>query len=274
MRTRLLSTLALITLMLFGAATANAAQRPIPSIKNTPEFRSLKTYVNFLGLKKNTPTSNAQKGVYKAKLKGKRTSANLKATALYNRRITRISKRDDSKQRSDIRRIRHNQKIKVANLNTTLNTRLDRLNAAQNAAVDRVNAGFAAKINSNTRKRNILQKRLNNTTNPVRRTKINNKIIAVQRKLNTLINARQDSANAVVARHNARGNAVKNIFTARIAKAQASARKQIRQAKAAYKRLYRAAIGAAKQRKAADVTLITAQRDRGAGFIEQMPPIS
>jgi len=274
MRTRLLSTLALITLMLFGAATANAAQRPIPSIKNTPEFRQLKTYVNFLGIKKNTPTSNAQKGVYRAKLKGKRTSANLKATSLFNRRITRISKRDDDSQRRDIRRIRHNQKVKIAKLNNVLNTRLARLNAAQNAAVDRVNAGFSARINSNSRKRDILQKRLNKTTNPVKRTKINDKIIAIQRKLNSLINARQASANAVIARYNARGNNVKNIFTARIARAQASARKQIRQAKAAYKRLYRAAIAAAKQRKAADITLITAQRDRGAGFIEQMPPIN
>ncbi|MGK2931235.1 MAG: hypothetical protein ACSLFD_00405 [Solirubrobacterales bacterium] len=274
MRTRLLSTLALLSLIVLASAMpANAAQAPIPSIKKTREFKQLKTYVNFLQVKRNTPASNAQKGVYKAKLKTRRTSANLKATALYNRRILRISKRDDGKQRRQIRQIRHNQKIRVAGLTSTLNTRLARLNASENAAVDRVNAGFNAKINPLSRKRAILQKRLDKTTNPVKRTKISGKITQIQRKLNSLVNARQASANAVVDRYNARANTVKNLITARIARVQASARKQVRQAKAAYKRLFRQQISAAKQRKAADVTLITAQRDRGAGFIEEMPPV-
>ncbi len=275
MRTRLLSTLALLSLIVLASAMpANAAQKPIPGIKKTREFKQLKTYVNFLQLKRNAPTSNAQKGVYKAKLKTRRTSANLKATALYDRRILRISKRDDDQQRRQIRQIRHNQSIRVTNLNNTLNARLGQLNAAEDAAVDRVNAGFNAKINPLSRKRTILQKRLAKTTNLVKRTRITKKIAQIQRKLNTLVDSRQVSANAVAARYNGRANTVKNLFTARIARAQASARKQVRQARSAYKRLFRQQIGAAKQRKAADITLITAQRDRGAGFIEQMPPLN
>jgi hypothetical protein len=274
MRTRLLSLLALLSLFaLASALPASAAQSPIPSIKKTREFHQLKTYVNFLQLKRNDPASRAQKGVYKAKLKSRRTSANIKANSLFNRRITRISKRDDNEQRLQIKQIRHNQKLRVADLNNTLNSRLSRLAVGENAAVDRVNAGFAAKINPLTRKREILQRRLNKTTNPVKRTRISNKINSIQRKLNRLTDARQTTVNTVIDRYNARAASRRNVFTARILKVKAAARKGIQQARSAFKRLYRQEVAAARQRKAADITLITAQRDRGAGFIEQMPDV-
>jgi len=272
MRTRLLTTLALITLTLFGfAASANAAQKPIPSIKSTPEFRQLKGYVATLFAKRDKVTTNAQKGVYKANLKTRRTKANLKATALYNRRVLRISKQDDNKQRRAIKQIRSTQKIRVAKLNDTLNSRLGKLNAKQNAAVDAVNAQYANRIDPLTRKRAILQKRLDKTTNAAKRAKITGKINAVQRQINTLVNARQAAANAVVERYNARAANVKDLFAGRIANVKAAAANQIKQAKSAYKRLYRQQLAAARQKKTADITLITSIRDRGAGYIEQMP---
>ncbi|MBK5231576.1 MAG: hypothetical protein JJE13_01150 [Thermoleophilia bacterium] len=272
MRTRLLSTFALITLAVLGfASTATAAQKPIPSIKTTPEFRQLKGYVATLFAKRNVQTTNAKKGVYKANLKTRRTKANLKASSLYNRRVIRISKQDDNKQRRAIGRLRHTGRIRVANLNATLTSRLNRLNAQQNVAVDGINRGFAVRIDPNTRKRGILQTRLRKTTNPAKRAKITAKITAVQNRINKLVNARQAAANAVVARYNARASNVKGIFAGRISSVKASIARQIKRAKNAYKRLYRQQLAAARQKKTADVTLITSVRDRGAGYIEQMP---
>ncbi len=52
-------------------------------------------------------------------------------------------------------------------------------------------------------------------------------------------------------------------------KARASA--DIKQAKAAYKRLYRDAISATKELRSNEFELVTSLRDRGAGYIDQMP---
>lgn len=275
MRTRAFSILALLSLLVLASAMpANAAQKPIPGIKKTPEFRALQRFVTFLETKVEVPTSEAQKGTYKIKLKTRRTSANLKSTALYNRRITRLSKRDDKKQRNQIRQIRSNQKARVTNLTTALNTRLDRLDAKEEAAVGRVNGEYAGRIGSLTRKRAILQERLDRATDPAKRTKISNKITEVQTQINKLVSARQAAANDVVARYDDREAEVKDLFATRIDNVQDAGRRAVARAKRAYERLYRNEIAAAKQLKAGQFALITAQRDLGAGYIEQMPPIS
>ncbi len=272
MRTRLLSSLALITLALFGfASSANAAQKPIPSIKSTPEFRQLKGFVSTLFAKRNVRTTNARKGAFKTTLKTRRTKANLKATALYNRRDLRISKQDDKKERRAIKQVRDTQKVRIARLNGSLNDRLGALNAKQNLAVGAINAKYANRIDPLSRKRVILQKRLAKTTNAAKRTRIARKITAVQRQINSFVNARQAAVNAVAARYNVRAANVKDLFAGKFANVRAAAKRQITQARSAYRRLYRQQLAAARQRKSAEVSLITTVRDRGAGYIEQMP---
>jgi len=64
---------------------------------------------------------------------------------------------------------------------------------------------------------------------------------------------------------------VKDLFAGRTANVQADARRQITRAKNAFKRLYRTQVRAAKQKRAAEVTLITSVRDRGTEYIRQMP---
>lgn len=275
MKTRLLSTLALFSLIVLGAASpATAGKRPIPGIKKTPEYRTLKRYVNFLGTKRDVPATNNRKATYRLKLKAKRTDANLKAKALYNRRITRISRRDDDKQRRVIRKIRHNQKVRVTRLTASLNVRLGKLNAKQAIAVSRINANFAPRIDSLVSKRTKLQKKLAKAKRPARRAAIIVKINKVQRKINRIVDKRQAAVNSVVARYDGRARSVKSLFTARINNVRKSARSDVRQAKRAYKRLYRDDIRSAKQRKRGEIDLITGLAARGSGYISQMPPIA
>lgn len=271
MRTRLLTTLALITLASFGFAASATAQKPATSVKKTSEFRQLKGYVATLFAKRNVETTNSQKRAYKSKLKTRRTKANLKAGALYNSQVRRISKRDDKKQRRTIKRIRQTQKVRVANIRGNLTSRLNALNVKQNIAVDAVNGRYANRIDPLTRKRTILQKRLNKTKKPTKRTKIAAKITAVQRQLNKLVDARQAAANGVVAKYNSRAANVKVIFAGRVAKAKAAAARDISVANNAYKQLFREALKLARKKKTADVALITGLSDRGTGYIEEMP---
>jgi hypothetical protein len=275
MKTRLLTTLALLSMIVMGfASTANAGQKPIPGIKKTPEYRALNRYVNFLGTKKTVPATDNQKTTYRVKLRAKRTATNVKAKSLYNRRVIRISKRDDDKQRRVIRKIRHNQKVRVGNLNAALNVRLGKLNAKQANAVNQINANYAFRINPLVDKRSKLQKKLAKAKSPARRAAITAKINNVQARINRLVNARQADANAVVDRYNSRARSVKSIYAKRINNVRKGARHEINQAKRAYKRLYKADLRAAKQRKDAQISLITGLAARGTGYINQMPPIS
>ena len=81
----------------------------------------------------------------------------------------------------------------------------------------------------------------------------------------------QDAANAVSNKYNARIVTVNSLYSAKIANVKARASADIKQAKAAYKRLYRDAISATKELRTNEFELVTSLRDRGAGYIDQMP---
>ena len=261
----------LLTLVAVAVAGPTAAQAKVPGIKSTPEYKTLKRYVGELQTKRNTTAPPARKASYRSQLASKRTAANTKVKLLYNRRILIISKRDDKKQRRAIKQIRQGQKSDVLSLKARL---VDRVNVLQDkaaTAVARAKAPYAAKIQKFANKRSILAKRLKKTTNPAKRIKIQDKISSIQRKINVLAAQAQDAANAVSNKYNARIVTVNSLYSAKIANVKARASADIKQAKAAYKRLYRDAISATKELRSNEFELVTSLRDRGAGYIDQMP---
>ena len=264
----------LLTLAAVFAAGPVAAQAKVPGIKTTPEYKTLKRYVGELQAKRNTPATPAKKTTFRTNLAAKRTAANTKVKLLYNRRILIISKRDDKKQRRAIKRIRQVQKSEVLSLQAR---NVDKVNALQDkaaAAVARVKAPYAVKIQKFANKRAILAKRLKKTTNPAKRIRIQDKIASIQRKINTLSAQAQDAANAVSNKYNARIVAVNNLYDAKIANVKARATADIKQAKSAYKQLFKDAIAATKELRTNEFELVTSLRDRGAGYIDQMPPVA
>ncbi len=264
----------LLTLTAVAVAGPIAAQAKVPGIKTTPEYKTLKRYVGTLQAKRNTPASPAKKTTFRTNLATKRTAANTKVKLLYNRRILIISKRDDNKQRRAIKQIRQNQKSDVNSLKARLVNKVNILQDKSAAAVARVKAPYAVKIQKFANKRAILAKRLKKTTNPAKRIKIQDKISSIQRKINTLSAQSQDAANAVSNKYNARIVAVNSLYSAKISNVKARAAADIQQAKAAYKRLYKDAISATKELRSNEFELVTSLRDRGAGYIDQMPPVA
>jgi len=272
MKTRLLSTLVLLPLIALASAAPASAQKPIPNINQTQPYKSLKSYVSFLQSKRTVPASTEKKATYKLTLSSRRTKANLKSKSLYNRRVTRISKQDDNKQRRQIKVIRQAQKAKVNDLKSGLADRLASLQSKENAAIARVNAEYNSRITSLTNKRDILRKRLDKTTNPAKRDKITIKINATQKQINKLVNSRNADVDVVQTKYNGKVDNVNDLFAAKIQRAKDSAANQITQAKNAYKKIYRAQIAAAKTKKASEISLITDLANRGTGYIAEMPP--
>jgi len=273
MKTRLLSTLVLLPLIVLASAAPAAAQKPIPNINQTQPFRALKSYVGFLEAKRAVPASSETKATYKLSLSSKRTKANLKAKSLYNRRVVRISKQDDNKQRRQIKLIRQAQKVKIAGLNSDLADRLSSLRSKENAAIARVNDSYGSKITSLTNKRTILQKRLDKTTGQAKRDKITIKINAVQKQINVLVNAKQADLNVIETKYNGRTDNLNDLFAAKIQRAKDSAARQIKQAKNAYKKLYREKLAAAKEKQSSEISLITDLSNRGTAYIAEMPNV-
>ena len=273
MKNRLLSSLALIALFVLASASPAAAQKPIPPIKQTAEFRALKTYVGTLFEKRSTPATPARKSEFRTKLAGKRTAANQKAKRLYTQRVNRISKQDDKKQRRQIKQIRQSQSSQVAALNDSLDGKLATLGSKEDAAISRINGNYASRIDPLVRKRAILRERLNKATNPVKRENLTIKINSVQKQVNVLVNARQSDTNVVVTKYNGRIANVKDLFGTKIARVKASAKSQIARAKLAYKRLFKEQLAEAKAKQTDEIELITDVRDRGAGYIVQMPNV-
>lgn len=276
MKLRLVALVALFTTGLLLAAAPASAQRPIPGIKQTAAYKSLKNYVDVLQSKRTVPVTTPRRQTYRANLKTRRQNATTKVLALYSQKLVRLSKQDDKKQRRDVKRIRQNQKAQVQDLKARQATRLAGLQSKQNAAQDRVTATYALRINPLADKRDRLRRQLDKTTKPAKRTALLKQIDKLQRQINVLVNDRQSDLNDVASRFDAKAQSINSLYAAKIAKVKANAARQIKQEQDAWRQTFRAQINAAKDKRDAQKTLVAALAERGSGYIDQMPaaPVS
>lgn len=273
MKTRLLIALILSTFGIALAASPAMAQKPIPPIKQTAEFKSLKRYVGFLQERRDTPVSPARKARYVQTLAERREKASTKVLALFGRKIMRLAGKDDRWQRREIRNIRRNQKRKVQALKGEQAHRIDVLQSRQAAATQRIQDRYAPKITRLAVKRDRLRRKLAKTTNPDKRAALNRKIRRLQNQINDLADARDDEISDVVSRYGQRISAVNDLFDARIAKARRKAKRQIAQTKRAWRKTFRTQLKAAKARRDTQKGLVKDLARRGTGYINQMPPV-
>lgn len=262
--------LALATLAFVGTG---AAQAKVPGIKTTPQYKSLNSFVVQLQSNRNTPATATKKSNYRTKLRSKGTAANTKVKSTYDQRLLIISKKDDVKQRREIKRILQGQKRDVLTLQARQIDKVNILQNKQTAAVNRATAPFESKITSLSNKRFVLEKRLAKTTKPAQRLKIQNKLTSVQKQINSLSVQAQTAANAASNRYNDRIVAVNALFKSKIAAVKTRANSAIEASKNAYKQTFRDQIDTAKDLRTNEFELVSSLRDRGTGYIDQMPPV-
>lgn len=273
MKLRALALIALITGLLFVAASPASAQRPIPGIKQTAAYKQLKNYVNFLNGRKSTPTPAARKTVYRTNLNGKKQNANTKVVSLYQQKLLRLSKQDDNQQRRQIKQIRTAQKRQVQALQQDLADRINDIQMDQSEAVQRVYNNYAPKINLRADRRDALKRQLKRTTNPAKRATLIRQIDTLQSQINALVSDRTTAVNNVNSKFSVRISQANNLYNSRIANVRASAQQQIQAAKQAWRQTFRTQINAAKSRRDGQKDMVNALASRGAGYIDQMPPI-
>lgn len=270
-KVKLLASVSLLLVAVFGLAGPANAKSPIPGIKKTAEYRSLLSYVDFLKGKKSTPASSSQKETYRNNLSNRRLKANGKVKKLYNRRLARIESRDDRAERRQIKRTRQTQKRRVAKLNREKGQRINDARATYQAKVNSANAYYSGSIASKVRKKRILRSKLNRTTNPIKREVLVAKIEAIGPKIRKLKAARNNQINQAAGAYQRRVDRVNSSFATRIAGAKRFYKSIVRRIKRDWRETYRRDIRSAKQLRDDQFSLVTNLRNRGSGYIDQMP---
>lgn len=272
MKKRALALFLALTILSAAWGASTAAAKPVPGIKQTPQYRVLLGFVNKLERQRNVPATPARKAAYRRTLSNKAGDTNRQVKSLFVRRSNRVRSRDDAEERSQVRNILAGQRQQVDALKAVLASKLADLQDDYNAAVSRTNARYAPKLNPLVRQRAILKRQLANTIRPARRERLQRAIRTVQTKINRVIDDRQAATQVVTARYQARVSAVNSVYSARIQTAQSRGRQLVLQARRAWKQTYRADLGRLKERRSDEFSLVNRLRGRGTAYISQMPP--
>lgn len=271
MKVRLLVAVALSVLGFFVFTAPGVAQKPLPGIKQTAQWKSLNRYVNFLQARRQQPVTGVKKKTFRATLKKRREGADSKVDWIFGRKLTRIAARDDRWEKRQIKKIRRTQKRKVQSLKAQLAGRVDALKAKQAAASARIAARYAPRINRLADKRTRLERKLAKTTKPAKRDVLIRKIRRIQDQINDLVSDRNSEIDNVNSRYQGRIAGVNDLFNARIARAKAGTKRQVRETKTAWKKTFRLQLKAARTRRASQKDLVRALAARGSGYIDGMP---
>jgi hypothetical protein len=249
-----------LAVLLAGWGASAATAKPVPGIKQTPQYRVLLGFVNKLERQRKVPATAARKAAYRRTLSNKAGDTNRQVKSLFVRRSNRVRSRDNAEERTQVRNILASQRQQVDSLKAVLASKLADLQDDYNAAVGRTNARYAPKLNPLVRQRAILRRQLARTIRPV------------QTKINRVIDDRQAATQVVTARYQARISTVNSVFSARIRSAQSRGQQLVLQARRAWKQTFAADLARLKERRTDEFSLVSRLRNRGTGYINQMPP--
>lgn len=271
MKIRMLTAVALSAFGIALCASPATAEKPIPGIKQTPAYKSLKNYVSFLQARRDKVTPAARKSIYRQTLTTRRTNAYTKVNLLLRQTLTRLARKDDRWERRQVQRIRRARNRQVRALRSDQNDRINGLQARQAAEIGQVQDRYGPGINRLVNQRSKLRRKLLKTTNPTRRATLTRQIRQIQGRINDLSAARQDDIDDVNDRYAARISAVNDLFNAKVARAKTRARAQVVEAGRAWRKTFRIQRRAARTRSDTQRGFVRELATRGSGYIDSMP---
>lgn len=271
MKTRVVvSVIPLIATALLVAGPAGAKQ-PIPAITETGQWRALKTYVNQLETQRNTPATAQQKANFRQRLNAKQTAANDRVKKLYSQRLQRVINRDSAKERRQIQKLQNSAARQVGELQAQRASRLSVAKANFSAQINRIRDRYAAALATDSRQLKRLERNLRRTRDPFQRQIILSHIETIERGMSELKQARARNIASATATHKQTVSALREKFAGKIASTRAYYRGLIDQVRTAWKTIYADDVAATKSVRTKQFRLVTNLRNRGAGYIDQMP---
>ncbi len=271
MKIRLLSSLALVSILVLAFAGSATARKPIPPITATGPYKVLKQYVNELRSKSNVPVRPSRRSGYKSKLNNKSGNAFRQVNNLFQRRKIRAYGDDLAVYKADSKAAKQSQKRRIAALANGLANRLNNIQADYNNAIDRLNLRFAPSVDPLQRKIKLLVKKLRKTSKPARRAKIQQSINKTDGKLNVVQARKQNFANAILSKFTRKKNFVTAQNKVNVAGVKADTRQAIRGFKRVLTRKNNEQLAAARDRKGNDRELVDNLKQGGQAAIARMP---
>lgn len=257
--------------LLFMPAVADA-QQPIPGIKQTGQWKSMKNYVSFLQSRQSTLATPAEKQTFTSQLANKQLATNAKVKALYSRSIQRIVNRDQRAEKKQIKKIRRGEK---SQLNQLRGQRARAIGAAQlrwaanNAAI---RSQYSSRISKAKKNLRSLQRALKKTSNPFRRATLVSHINTVTEKISLLAQGQKTQLQNARQAYQIRVSKIRRKFAAQATDIRARYQRLVVEVKNSWKKIYRNDLRAAKERRQGQFQLVTNLRRSGNEYIAAMPP--
>ena len=264
------SVISLIAAGLLIAGPAEAKQ-PIPGITKTGQWRALKSYVNELETKRNTPATAEQKATFRQRLNAKQAAANARVKKLYTQRRQRVINRDTAKERAQIRKLQNAANRQLGQLTNERSGRLATAKLTFATQIARIRDRYAGALAKDNRQLKRLERNLRKTRNPFQRQVILSHIDTIENDITQLKRARTKNIDSATSIHQEKVSAIRTKYADRIARTRAYYSSVIKRVKAAWKTIYADDIAAAKSQRTKQFQLVTNLRNRGAGYIDQMP---
>lgn len=260
-------------LTIFGLAIAGPAQaqQPIPGITQTGQWRALKSYVNELGTKRNTPATAEQKATFRQRLNAKQAAANARVKKLYGQRLQRVKNRDTKKENRQIAKLQSAASRQVGKLTDQRAGRLATAKLTFATQIARIRDRYAGALAKDNRQLKRLERNLRRTNNPFQRQVILAHIDTIENDIAQLKRARTKNIATATSVHQEKVQTIRTRYADRIARTRAYYKGLVRQVKGAWKTIYADNVAAAKSQRTKQFQLVTNLKNRGKGYIDQMP---
>lgn len=267
---KLLRALPLLCLLL--VAPVAEAQKPIPGIQQTSQWKSMKNYVAFLESRESTPVTPEQKTIYTNTLASRQMAANNRVKQLYGQALNRIRNRDQRAEKKQIGKIRAAEQQKLADIRNRRSAKL----AAEKSRFNKQTRGIAARFDrqksSWQRQLQQLRRNLRRTNNPFRRQVILARIDTVTENLQTVDRQEKIQMQKAKRAHRQKADSIRNRFQKQSLQAQAYYQSLVGEVQNAWKKIYRDDVQAARTNRQRQFGLVSSLRAEGNQYIANMPP--
>ncbi len=271
MKTRVAA--AIIPLIATGLLVAAPAQskQPIPGITQTAQWQVLKSYVNQLQGLSSTPATAQQKANYRLRLNTKQTAANERVKKLYSQRLQRIINRDKAKEKKQIQKLQNSADRQVGQLVNQRSGKLATEKANFATRIAQIRDRYATALATDSRQLKRLERNLRRTTDPFQRQIILSHIETIENDMDQLKKARTRNIGNATSIHQQKVSAIRDKFAGKIASTRAYYKGLINQVRSTWKTIYADDVAATRSVRTKQFQLVTTLRNRGAGYIDQMP---
>lgn len=246
--------------------TTTAAQAGMPGIRNTAEYKALKSYVKVLASKSANPN---KVGEYRRTLSAKRAKANSKVRDRFQERRS-TAKMQRTKARAKVAKMRQNRSAEVQALKSNRDAKLSSLEQQRRSGVSRINSEYGDRLDNLAKNRAELTKKLAKAKGAAARQRIRDELDDVQSEINSLDKEKQNDLSLLNTRINNQEQTVKEKAAADISRTKAQVERDIQEAEQALRERYEARSDAAKTARQNEFAIVKAEYERGVAFINAL----